>query len=111
MYVYKDGGTHALVAEAREDLERGSAEVRVEQVRHLLHGCGGMSVERYAHSLGRRRARTIESGCWEAFVCCALHGESSRGAAVGSVMNYRPDLASSANVAAVKLAARACFAG
>ena len=25
VYVYKDGGTHALVAEAREDLERGPA--------------------------------------------------------------------------------------
>ena len=29
MDVYKDGGTHALVAEAREDLERGPAEIRV----------------------------------------------------------------------------------
>ena len=30
IYVYKDGGTHALVAEAREHLERGSAEICVE---------------------------------------------------------------------------------
>ena len=41
MYVYKDGGTHALVAEAREDLERRAAEVRVEEVGHFLHGCVG----------------------------------------------------------------------
>ena len=41
IYVYKDGGTHALVAEAREDLERRAAEVRVQQVAHFLHGCVG----------------------------------------------------------------------
>ena len=41
IYVYKDGGTHALVAEAREDLERRAAEVRVEEVGHFLHGCVG----------------------------------------------------------------------
>ena len=35
------GGTHALVAEAREDLERRAAEVRVEEVGHFLHGCVG----------------------------------------------------------------------
>jgi len=29
MDVYKDGGTHALVAEAREDLERRTPEIRV----------------------------------------------------------------------------------
>ena len=29
MYVYKDGGTHALVAEPREHFERGPAEIRV----------------------------------------------------------------------------------
>ena len=60
----KDGGTHALVAEPREDLERGSAEIRVQQVVHFLHGCVGVRVER----LARRRARTIESGCWQAFI-------------------------------------------
>ena len=35
------GGTHALVAEAREDLERRAAEVRVEEVGHFLYGCVG----------------------------------------------------------------------
>ena len=65
MYVYKDGGTHALVAESREDLERGSAEIRVQQVTHFLHGCVGVRVERIS-ALGR--ARTIESGCWQAFI-------------------------------------------
>ena len=30
IYVYKDGGTHALVAEPRQDLERRAAEIRVE---------------------------------------------------------------------------------
>ena len=34
-------GTHALVAEAREHLERRAAEVRVQQVAHFLHGCVG----------------------------------------------------------------------
>ena len=64
IYVYKDGGTHALVAEPRQDLERRTAEIRVQQVAHFLHGCVGVRVER----LARRRARTIESGCWEAFI-------------------------------------------
>ena len=41
MYVYKDGGTHALVAEPRQDLERRTAEIRVQQVAHFLHGCVG----------------------------------------------------------------------
>ena len=41
IYVYKDGGTHALVAEPRQDLERRAAEVRVEEVAHFLHGCVG----------------------------------------------------------------------
>ena len=40
----KDGGTHALVAEAREDLERRTPEIRVEEVGHLLHGCVGVCV-------------------------------------------------------------------
>ena len=35
------GGTHALVAKTREDLERRAAEIRVEQVAHFLHGCVG----------------------------------------------------------------------
>ena len=65
MYVYKDGGTHALVAEAREDLERRTPEIRVEEVGHLLHGCVGVRVERECGG----RARTIESGCWQAFIC------------------------------------------
>ena len=56
---------HALVAEAREDLERRAAEVRVEEVAHFLYGCVGVSVERKS-ALGRRR--TIESGCWQAFI-------------------------------------------
>ena len=47
------GGTHALVAEAREDLERRTPEIRVEQVAHFLHGCVGVRVERW-----NRRART-----------------------------------------------------
>ena len=38
---FKDGGTHALVAKTREDLERRAAEIRVEQVAHFLHGCVG----------------------------------------------------------------------
>ena len=37
---------HALVAEAREDLERRTPEIRVEEVGHLLHGCVGVRVER-----------------------------------------------------------------
>ena len=61
---FKDGGTRALVAQAREHLERRTAEIRVEQVAHFLHGCVGVRVER----LARRRARTIESGCWQAFI-------------------------------------------
>ena len=64
IYVYKDGGTHALVTEAREHFERRAAEIRVQQVAHFLHGCVGVRVER----LARRRARTIESGCWQAFI-------------------------------------------
>ena len=48
MHVYKDGGTHALVAEPRQDLERRTAEIRVQEVGHFLHGCVGMSVERCA---------------------------------------------------------------
>ena len=44
----KDGGTHALVAEPRQDLERRTAEIRVQEVGHFLHGCVGMSVERCA---------------------------------------------------------------
>ena len=38
---YKDGGTHALVAQPRQDLERRTAEIRVQEVGHFLHGCDG----------------------------------------------------------------------
>ena len=62
----RTAGTHALVAEPREDLERGSAEIRVQQVTHFLHGCVGVRVERWNAG---GRARTIESGCWQAFIC------------------------------------------
>ena len=55
---------HALVAEAREDLERRTPEIRVEEVGHFLHGCVGVRVERECGG----RARTIESGCWQAFI-------------------------------------------
>ena len=108
MYVYKDGGTHALVAEPRQDLERRTAEIRVEEVGHLLHGCDGVGIKRTAegaHAPSRVAAgrpsfesppRILDRDT------CVLQAEVR-------MMNYRPALASRANVAAVKLARALLF--
>ena len=102
---YRDTGTHALVAEPREHFERGPAEVRVQEIGHLLHSCVGMSVER--QSVRAAEARThhpewllaglrLQRVAWQIGRACSG----------GPVMNYRCELSRTPPAKALQKRAR-----